>query len=247
MLGFKFQNQHCSEFGVCMKSKNRPILPQPKIVTEEALGRDGLYDFSTANPRGRILYKNREISVDCSFIADSYTDLRQKVRAIALWLSSGEGDLIFDDEPGYVYKATVNNRLDLTQQFKRGFFTIVFNCRPFAYVDRGRAPTVFPVTGNYNSCMMPNEGTYVRPFIRVTGSFNHFKIETHYQALSFNAPGEGTLEIDCEKMTAVYNTANALSLISGSFIEFMPGNNEFYISGDNLSASVLINFKYLYL
>jgi len=98
MLGFKFGGIHCSEFGICMRSKNRPVLALPKIVTENLAGRDGSLDFSAANPGGRVLYNDRELSVDCGFVADSYGDIRHKARAIAAWLAGGSKVLEFDDE-----------------------------------------------------------------------------------------------------------------------------------------------------
>ncbi|MDR0405383.1 MAG: phage tail family protein [Clostridiales bacterium] len=134
MLGFEFNGVHSSRFGLVTRSKNRPILPEPKTVTEEALCRDGVYDFSAANPYGRVMYKTREITVDCNFISTGMPDTRRRARAIAAWLGCGEARLVFDDERAVYYMARVSNRIDLQQQISKiGFFTVVFTCRPFAY------------------------------------------------------------------------------------------------------------------
>ncbi len=134
MLGFSFDGIHCGSFGIIMRSKNRPVLPEPKRVIEEIPARHGVYDFSAANPYGRVMYNQREVSVECRVVCKSVEDLRQTARQIAQWLSCGEARLIFDDEPFVYYLASVANRIDLEQQVgKVGGFTLLFDCRPFAY------------------------------------------------------------------------------------------------------------------
>ena len=46
LYGLTFNGRHSSEFGLVMFSRNRPILPEPKLVAEDIPGMDGEYDFS---------------------------------------------------------------------------------------------------------------------------------------------------------------------------------------------------------
>jgi phage-related protein len=117
-----------------MFSRNRPILPEPKIVAEDLPGMDGEYDFSAANPDGEVKYKPRMQDIDFTLKERNPTRLRAKANQIAAWLACGEKQLIFDDEPDKYYLATVSNKLDLDNQIlsiKK--FTVHFKCRPMKY------------------------------------------------------------------------------------------------------------------
>lgn len=134
MYGLTFNGRHSSEFGLVMFSKNRPILPEPKIVSEDIPGMDGEYDYSNVNPDGEIKYKPRMIDIDFTLKERDPTKLRVKSNQIAAWLACGEQQLIFDDEPDKYYLATVSNKLDLDNQIvsiKK--FTVHFRCRPMKY------------------------------------------------------------------------------------------------------------------
>ena len=134
LYGLTFNGRHSSEFGLVMFSRNRPILPEPKIVAEDLPGMDGEYDFSAANPDGEVKYKPRMQDIDFTLKERNPTRLRVKANQIAAWLSCGEQILIFDDEPDKFYLAMVANKLDLDNQIlsiKK--FTVHFKCRPMKY------------------------------------------------------------------------------------------------------------------
>ena len=276
MLGFKFNGVHSNGIGLIMRSKNRPILPEPKIVTEEIHSADGVYDFSSANPYGRIMYRQREISVDCNFISRSVPRLRSKAHEIASWLSCGEARLVFDDEPDVFYLAKVANRIDLNQQISDiGSFTIVFSCRPFAYsfVKSGDIHSYgnglkygdlvsyggynrFVITNNGVEPHLPlgdfvfnvrNFGTHVKPIIEFDGVFKNALITFDDKFLRLPQNASGFLYADCEKRKVVLNGMNITNHISGSFFELAPGDNIMSISGDDISCDLVFSFNYLYL
>ena len=134
MYGLTFNGRHSSEFGLVMFSRNRPILPEPKIVAEDLPGMDGEYDFSAVNPDGEIKYKPRMLDIDFTIKERNPYWLRLKANQIAAWLSCGEQKLVFDDEPNKYYLATVANKLDLGNQILSiKTFTVHFRCRPMKY------------------------------------------------------------------------------------------------------------------
>ena len=57
--------------------------------------------------------------------------MRTRARAVAGWLS-GEGLLIFDDEPGKAYSAKVISGVSIEQIAITGRCEVVFLCGPFA-------------------------------------------------------------------------------------------------------------------
>jgi len=265
MFGFKFNGVHSSSFGLVMQSKNRPILPEPKIIIEDIPARNGVYDFSESNPYGHIMYKEREVSVDCKFVNKSIVDLRKNARKIAAWLALSEGKLIFDDEPCVFYLARVSNRIDLEHQISKiGSFTIVFTCRPFAYsvVTSGDIPSygdglyyddhafyggnnVFSVTG-YKTFNVVNYGTYVKPIIILDGTFDNVLITYESKSLQYLQQGSGVLSIDCEKNRVTKDGLNVINYISGEFFELVSGDNIMEISGTNLDCNLYFVFNYLY-
>jgi phage-related protein len=117
-----------------MFSKNRPILPEPKIIVEDLSGMDGEYDYSAVNPDEEIKYKPRPHDIEFTLRERDPRKLRIKANKIAAWLACGEQPLIYDDEADKYYLAKVVNKLDLENQIvsiKR--FTVQFRCRPFKF------------------------------------------------------------------------------------------------------------------
>jgi predicted phage tail component-like protein len=114
-----------------MESKNRPIMPEPKIIVEEAAGTDGDYDYTDSNPEGRTKYKPLPHDIGFSLKERDMAVLRIRAHEIANWLACGEQQLIYDDETAVFYLARVINKLDLENQIvalRR--FNVQWKCRP---------------------------------------------------------------------------------------------------------------------
>lgn len=187
MYGLTFNGRHSSEFGLVMFSRNRPILPEPKIVAEDLPGVDGEYDFSAVNPDGEVKYKPRMQDIDFTLKERNPTRLRVKANQIAAWLACGEQILIFDDEPDKFYLAMVANKLDLDNQIlsiKK--FTVHFKCRPvkyginfegnnvwdtFNFEEDALQESEFDVAGN-KTVQIINMGRVVRPTINVNANMS---------------------------------------------------------------------------
>lgn len=267
--GFTFNNKHSfRDFGIVFKSKNRPVSPEPKIVSEELPGMDGEYDFSEANPDGRVKYKSRPIELECSFLQKNMTYIRIKTHEIASWLDCGEKPLIFDDETAVYYLAINSNKLDLETQIARfGKFTLNFKCRSFAYsvvnsneqIKFGQGlicgygyrldmvPTIYTITGP-TIINVYNPGRYVKPVVRINGSFTTLSITSGLKTLTYNKPlTNSTLIIDCNRFTATSNGVNVNNDLSGKYIEFVHGDNTLQISGTGLNFTLTLDFRYLYL
>lgn len=124
--GFTFANIHSRDMGVVFRSVDRTLLPAKRILHYTIPGKSGTYDQQDG-------YENREISCELSFVGDgrSYGGVRTKARAIAGWLS-GEGLLIFDDEPDKAYRAKVVSPVSIEQIAVTGRSEVTFLCAPFA-------------------------------------------------------------------------------------------------------------------
>ena len=270
MLGFTFNGKHCfKDFRIVMKSKNRPILPEPKEIVEDVQSIDGEYDFSEVNPEGRTKYKTKPIEVECTCFQKDLTYLRIRAHEIATWLNCGKKPLIFDDETPVYYLAKVSNQLDLEQQIAQlGRFTINFKCDPYAYgvipsneqLKFGQGivcgygyrldmvPTIYKIT-EPTTLKVYNPGTFINPIIKIIGTGSNISITSGLKTLSYNKSiSSAELKIDCKKMQATLNGVNVNNDITGNVdIEFTNGNNDIQISGSNLDLTLTLEFKYPYL
>lgn len=129
-MDFTYRGQSASSFGLRVKSKSRPILPDIRQEYVEVAKRDGSYDFSGGELEDRL------IEIDCAFIETSTGNLRYKARQLAQWLygtKNDKGRLIFTDEPDLFYNAKLNNKIDIEQTITMGEFTLSFRCDPYAF------------------------------------------------------------------------------------------------------------------
>lgn len=130
--GFTFKNRHSDEFGIIVRTDNRPLIPAVKTVLYSAALADGEYDFSAANSIGREVYKPREFSMIIQIYADNIAGLNRKAARVAAWLVGG-GYLIFDDTPFVRWYATVRSEIAFMPQ-NRGrtaVITAVFSTAAF--------------------------------------------------------------------------------------------------------------------
>ena len=169
IYGFSFNNRHSSEFEIFMKSDDRTLLPAKTQAAYMIPGRDGTYDSSDFD------YQNRIITVQIAFFGSGkdMESLRKKVRDIAKWLS-GQGNLIFDDEPDKAYTAKVTSGISLSQIVRQGQATISFDCQPFAESVQ-YLTEVKDITKNDDTLTVSVDGTQDAPCIitiKNTGTTN---------------------------------------------------------------------------
>lgn len=128
MIGFTFRSIHSSFFKIGAKSIDRSVIPARRKNEFVIPGRHGTIEF------GNNTYETRPIAIEIGLVDNiSFNDLRDSARKIARWLS-GNGLLVFDDEPDKAYQASVYNYVGIEQiqSIPAGRLNIVFECQPFA-------------------------------------------------------------------------------------------------------------------
>lgn len=164
MNGFTFGGRHCSEFGVTMRSKDRPILPELRHNDMEIPGRDGVLDL------GHNTYAVRIIEIACFVTSENLPSFRQRLREIAKWLST-KSLLSFDDEPDKTYYGRIYSAVSLEQILANGSFTLIFECDPMA---QGKTVVEYVgMLGDQDERLLYNEGTAPSPgIITITNQSN---------------------------------------------------------------------------
>lgn len=172
-IGFNFRGIHSDELGVGVKSTNRTVTPERRKKEFTILGRSGTLELESNE------YEKRYITVIIGIVNEDYFEnFREQVRRVAAWLS-GNGYLIFDDEPTKAYEASVYDAIDLDQWdlMSKGEASVTFECQPFALskdlnrkIESGTSRVDFTIknSGNANTC-----GEFI---IKNTGNTNITKL-----------------------------------------------------------------------
>lgn len=128
MIGFSFKGIHSSNFKIGVKSSDRSLIPALRKNEFVIPGRQGTLDT------GFKTYDKRPIKMILGLIDnDSWEELRLSARDVAYWLS-GQGRLIFDDEPDKVYNASLTEYVGIEQihLLPIAGVSITFDCQPLA-------------------------------------------------------------------------------------------------------------------
>lgn len=139
MRTFTFKGKSSAEYGVIVESIQRLLIAGRRDTRITVPLRDGEVDSGAY-----MAYESNRVEVSCGFLGADKADRQRMTRKIAQWLS-GEGRLIFSDEPDKYYKAVRIGEIDLDAMMRVGRFTVEFDCFPFAY---GRTVDE-PFTGQY--------------------------------------------------------------------------------------------------
>ena len=221
-MGFTFNGQHSSTFGVAIKSKNRQLLPAVNDRYIEIPGRHGSFHFP-----GEL--QDRIIELECTFIGTSRQDLREKARQIAAWLYTVERAVLsFDDEPDKYYLAKVDNAIDLSQMFVLATFNLNFRCEPFAYGEEVKESFVG------DAVTVTNSGTAETPPIftaTFTAAANEWKVTlgSKYVRVVRDFQVGDILEVNCATGAVLVNGMRSMFFLdwqNSEFFTLAPGNND---------------------
>lgn len=246
MIGFSFKGRHSSTLNIGVRSVDRSLRPAKRDNSLNISGQHGS-PFS-----GEELYENRPIKMVLALINnENWYELRDNAREVAEWLS-GEGKLIFDDEPDKYYYATIKDYVGIEQVhlLPVGGVEITFEAYPFAYTreldltwDEMDIPWQyidmpwdssnlynFQATGEIEH-VFDNPGTQTidfrspeegRSIIKIEGSWSTIIVILNNKYIAYNKAGSGTLIIDNINMEVLINGENGLKDTTGSLDTFLP-------------------------
>lgn len=269
---FRFGSTHSDTLGLIVKAKSRPILPPLRTVLEYIPGRSGSIEM------GGLEYNDRIIELECSLTKGSLTGLRNFLNNnMNIYGDGGPSpfgtgtqyeNLVFDDEPGFIYKARMLNQVDLDQTSYSGSFILTFTCFPFRYGSVGVSNS-WSVPSNTHFTNLYYYGSYTTPFnlqitnpsgTVVTPSMSVVKVLSDYSYAGercdflnmITVGSSGYLNIDSTNFKAFSSVPpsttpiNQLPNITTTFFTLYPGNN--YFKFVNMSGcTVFYEYENLYL
>lgn len=171
------------------------------------------------------------------------------IDAVNKWLS-GDGNLVFGDEPERAYHARItkgfsrNNRIP---RLRGQEFTITFDCEPFRY----EAAPVNDIVVNTSGTFITNPGTAASaPLLYVAGTGDG-TLMIGGNTLIFSGL-TGHIYVDCDAKIAYTGAGTAVSpmvlanhLLTGEWPEIEPGENAVTFTGDITSVIITPRWRWL--
>lgn len=127
-MGLTFNGKRCSAIGLDVLDTRRPLLAEPDVTFVEVPGKNGaIVITSTDKPTFK------DITVEVDFLLEpNGQSFHSHCRSIAEWLATIEKKpLVFDDDPGYTYRAIVTSQINIERISQYGEFTVTFRCDPY--------------------------------------------------------------------------------------------------------------------
>ena len=248
-------------------------MPEPKTYYESLPDTDSDFDFSEFNEDGRQHYNDRVFEGTLSVVGRDMQEIHILLTKIGRWLFGGSKTLEFDDMPGTVWTAKVENTEQVSYELARiGTASVYFRVKPFSKwfldsaaggvpldtdkididseipIDLDLNPT-YTFTQGSQSVIVNNLGDwYTTPVLTITGSFTKLTIASGTKQYTYTGSIQtgDTLIIDCEKPMATKNGQNVMPFLSGNGLVFAPGSNELTITSDGTGqVTVTFDFKFI--
>ena len=234
---FSFKGQRNDVLDVRMISM--PTRPHPARKGEllDIPGRHGKV-FQDEGVYDRILVTIRVMAADNANIDD-----------ISAWLT-GEGDLVFGDEPERAYHARITKEFSRSNRIVRlrgQEFTITFDCEPFRY----ESFPVSPITITASGTSIVNPGTWEsQPLIRVNGTGDG-TLMIGGNTLIFNDLA-GYINVDCDAMIAYTGGSSAsdpmllaTQHLTGEWPTIKPGQDFVTFTGGITSVVITPRWRWI--
>ncbi|GHU56588.1 hypothetical protein AGMMS49975_20180 [Clostridia bacterium] len=218
-LGFTYNGEHSSAYGIVTRSLDLPFVAESKTAILDVPDRDGSYVFT--NPSGDVHYKESTIQLECKILARNITSLNQKLAIIADWLARNpQGRLTLESVPDVYWEARLFTGLHFTPLYNgiSATFVISFAVFPFSFGMELETQTIQP-GGTYSGI---NKGRPTPLKITATGG-SLVKVSlaqsgTQTQETLYNNIYD-SITIDADTATAVDNAGNNLiRYLTGEFI-----------------------------
>ena len=195
-----------------------PFVTKPKMRAKETVI-DGV-DGSLIEELGYESY-NKSITVGLKIGAD--------IDKISEFFS-GNGEVVFSNEPDKYYKATIVNNIDYQRLLRYRVAQVTFRVQPFKY-DYFEAERY--ATSERQSMIIENIGNHTaKPIITITGSGTVELSLNDTLICRYTFPdGENTVILDSEKQDAYLGSTLKNRNMIGEFPVFEKGNNVLSWSG----------------
>lgn len=213
MFYFKFHKDNSTpvlsrNLSSLLKVTRRPSIPSAEeIVNEVELANGQIYYEHTG------LYRDKEIPIECNFVADSKEEWTERLKEIQTALLGDTGTLEFSDDKYHYYIVKSVQINDVNRLYGFGAeFTVTFYTDPYRYLTSYTTPLVFNTSSNGQSVDIYNPAEPAKPVIRffassastitITNNGKTFKINNAFTDWISSKTVE-YIDLDVENMTLI--------------------------------------------
>jgi predicted phage tail component-like protein len=175
-----------------------------------------------------------------------YTEDNADIDEVCAWLS-GEGDLVFGDEPDKAYHARITKEFSRNNQNARFYnqtMTPSFDCEPFRYESNPADPISITTSGT----AITNIGTIASaPLLVVSGSGTGTLMVGSSSMIFTGMTGDITIDCDAKFAYTGSGTTRVLATqyITGDWIEIGTGTQYVTFSGGITGVTITPNWRWL--
>ncbi len=263
----KIDGKTLSELGlILLQDHDHPLLSETNDYTVSIPGRHGFLDYG-ADLGAKVfniplLIKEAENRQELSFairkLLPVFIDAKGNPKTVKIQ---------FDYEPDVFYMARYYGSLPIDRLMRTGRFTLpLIAVDPFkSFVESTEdikwdsdipfnsdvpiaAQYSFTVTSPQTLERVDNFGTLdIRPLIEISGSTSSLTLSANGKSFSFGSFSNSTIIVDGENYAVLKNGTNALSSMTGDFVELLVGENDVTVSGTGLNVTITFKFYNKYI
>ena len=208
---FTFKGVDSRDMGIFIRSMPIRHMPGRNYSHKKLSGLDGSFRSGDGS------YNDVRVQLECD-IPNAVN-----IAAVVGWLS-GDGELVFSDEPTLAYDAAVEkefSRSSIIAKMAGQRFTITWLCAPFRRMIPAAEPIVIAAPGSFS-----NPGTvYSLPKITVS-AHGDFSVSINQQTMFFSDVADGiVLDSELVDAFALDESVTVNERVYGEFFRLNPGVN----------------------
>jgi len=245
-------------------SSSEPALPNIRNQSVVVPNRHGAFDYGG-------WLNAREFTLDCVFDRrESYAELKRAIRKLnALfideWGRPKTVKLRFGDNLNVYFNVRLTGGVPMERRANHGIFSLALTAfDPFSYsnvtsdeITWGSEDIYFTATyplghngGNATRKITGNttfttyvDGDALRAVMTLAGSASNVTISANGKVAALGAFNNANITIDGEHYTVTKDGVNSLALMTGDFIELLPGDNNITITGSNMNFDLTLRYR----
>lgn len=256
------------DFGfMCEPGNNDPLTPSFNRKTLEIPGRIGVWDFG-------IEIREKPFAFPLRIMDRFWVNMQHKFNEfIAFWFDPygqpREVKIVRDYEPDKFYMVKIAAQIIPERLPEEGAFmlhlvannpnkqSIIQSDDIITWGDDipfssdipfgGGAATQYTVT-SAQTLQIHNFGAMaLRPTVEITGSADSLTLTANGKSFSFSSFSNAVITVDGERYTVIKDGQDELNLMTGYFIDLLPGDNNVSVNGNALNVEINFVFRPKYM
>lgn len=154
--GFKFNNQHTSDYNMWLVDRSAPT-PQEKTIVEDIPFMQGNYDFS--DMLGERIFQNRPLTYTFEILNRNYSHRKSIQTSLENWLMQSGFKNLYDDHAENYYYIAKCTSVDVADSYGGLTVSIEFEAYPFKISEHPEGHDIWDIFNFETDYFLPKEFT----------------------------------------------------------------------------------------